>query len=157
MRFNHIDPRNPKRFFNSPLAFNLGHEVRKAAYTLIPTAKKLGRFVDTDSFLAGEARGVQQCKDDCATFSPNLAGLDGVRIPARLLQQAKGVVVVAVIKGWGVGLAGMEFGTGLAVARIGNNQCAPCAIGMAGISWGGKKEMRMLSNLANDAHKSFIN
>mmetsp|Transcript_27134 Transcript_27134/g.65871 ORF Transcript_27134/g.65871 Transcript_27134/m.65871 type:complete len:316 (-) Transcript_27134:209-1156(-) len=139
MRFNHIDPTHPKRFFNSPLAFTLGHEVRKAAYTLnnlLPTAKKLGRFVDTDSFLAGEARGVQQCKDDCTTISPNLAGLDGVKIPARLLQQAKGVAVVTVIKG-GFGLAGMEFGTGLAVARLGNNQwSAPCAIGMAGISWG---------------------
>ncbi|KAL3935170.1 MAG: hypothetical protein SGBAC_009258 [Bacillariaceae sp.] len=139
MRFNHIDPTHPKRFFNSPLAFTLGHEVRKAAYTLnnlLPTSKKLGRFIDTDSFLAGDARGAQQCKDDCATISPNLAGLDGVKIPARLLQQAKGIAVVTVMKG-GFGLAGMEFGTGLAVARIGNDQwSAPCAIGVAGVSWG---------------------
>lgn len=148
MRFNHIDPTHPKRFFNSPLAFTLGHEVRKAAYTLnnlLPTSKKLGRFIDTDSFLAGDARGAQQCKDDCATISPNLAGLDGVKIPARLLQQAKGIAVVTVMKG-GFGLAGMEFGTGLAVARIGNDQwSAPCAIGVAGVSWGGKEIQNIFS------------
>eukprot|EP00980_Cylindrotheca_fusiformis_P005209 scaffold1118_cov135-Cylindrotheca_fusiformis.AAC.7 len=139
MRFNHIDPTDPRRFLNSPLAFTLGHEVRKAAYTLnnlLPMPKKFGSVIDTDSFLSGEARELQQCKDECATIGPNLASLDGVQIPARLLEQAKGIAVVTVVKG-GFGLGGVEFGTGLAVARVGDQQwSAPCAIGMAGLSWG---------------------
>lgn len=142
MRFNHIDPTDPRRFLNSPLAFTLGHEVRKAAYTLnnlLPMPKKFGSVIDTDSFLSGEARELQQCKDECATVGPNLSSLDGVQIPARLLEQAKGIAVMTVVKG-GFGLAGVEFGTGLAVARVGDQQwSAPCAIGMAGLSWGGKK------------------
>ena len=142
MRFNPIDPSDPKRFFNSPFANTLGHEIRKAAYTLnnlLPKAKRMGRFVSTqqDSW-TGEARELQQCQDECSTIGPNLSGLDGVKIPARLLEHAKGIAVVTVIKG-GFGLAGMELGTGLVVARVGNDEwSAPCAIGMAGVSWGGK-------------------
>ena len=140
MRFNHIDPTDPRRFFNSPLAFTLGHEVRKAAYTLnnmLPLPKRFGSVIDTDNFLSGEARELQQCKDECSSVGPNLASLDGVKIPARLLEQAKGIAVMTVVKG-GFGLAGVEFGTGLAVARLGDQQwSAPCAIGMAGVSWGG--------------------
>lgn len=166
MRFNHIDPTDPKRFFNSPVAFTLGHEVRKAAYALnnlLPMPKRMGSvLVETsstttpargggggpdgggpsmfrvDEFLTGDARDIQQCKDECATISPNFSNLDGVRIPARLLEQAKGVAVMTVVKG-GFGLAGIEFGTGLVVARLGGDQqwSAPCAIGTAGLSWGG--------------------
>lgn len=141
MRFNHIDPTDPRRFFNSPLAFTLGHEVRKAAYTLnnlLPLPKKFGSVIDADSFLSGQDRELQQCKDECATIGPNLASLDGVKIPARLLEQAKGIAILTVVKG-GFGLAGVEFGTGLVVARIGDQQwSAPCAIGMAGVAWGGR-------------------
>lgn len=140
MRFNHVDPTDARRFFNSPLAFTLGHEVRKAAYTLnnmLPLPKRFGSVIDTDNFLTGEARELQQCKDECSTLGPNFAALDGVKIPARLLEQAKGIAVMTVVKG-GFGLAGVEFGTGLAVARLGDQQwSAPCAIGMAGVSWGG--------------------
>mmetsp|Transcript_14283 Transcript_14283/g.30262 ORF Transcript_14283/g.30262 Transcript_14283/m.30262 type:complete len:668 (-) Transcript_14283:278-2281(-) len=159
MRFNHIDPTDPKRFLNSPLAFTLGHEIRKAAYTLnnmLPLPKRLGStmgFADTpnsrgygngnnsqhqfDEFLTGEDLDIQQCKDECATITPNFSNLDGVRIPARLLEEAKGVAVLTVAKG-GFGLAGVEFGTGLVVARLGDDQqwSAPCAIGTAGLSWG---------------------
>jgi hypothetical protein len=142
MRFNHIDPTDVRRFLNSPLAFTLGHEVRKAAYTLnnlLPMPKKFGSVIDTDNFLSGEARELQQCRDECATVGPNLASLDGIKIPARLLEQAKGIAVMTVVKG-GFGLAGVEFGTGLAVARVGDQQwSAPCAIGMVGVSWGGKE------------------
>jgi lipid-binding SYLF domain-containing protein len=141
MRFNHIDPTDPRRFLNSPLAFTLGHEVRKAAYALnnlLPLPKKFGSVIDADTFLSGQDRELQQCKDECATLGPNLASLDGVRIPARLLEEAKGIAVMTAVKG-GFGLAGVEFGTGLVVARIGDQQwSAPCAIGMAGVSWGGK-------------------
>jgi hypothetical protein len=142
MRFNHIDPNDPRRFLNSPLAFTLGHEVRKAAYTLnnlLPLPKRMGSVIDSsDQFLTGDARELQQCREECATVSPNLGSLDGVRIPARLLEQAKGVAVLTVVKG-GFGLAGVEFGTGLVVARLGEYQwSAPCAIGTAGVSWGGE-------------------
>mmetsp|Transcript_20328 Transcript_20328/g.22495 ORF Transcript_20328/g.22495 Transcript_20328/m.22495 type:complete len:615 (+) Transcript_20328:71-1915(+) len=148
MRFNHIDPTDPKRFLNSPLAFTLGHEVRKAAYTLnnlLPLPKRIGTIVDApqgdsnpfNNFLTGDERDIQQCKNECAALSPSLSNLDGVQIPARLLEEAKGVAIMTVAKG-GFGVAGVEFGTGLVVARLGDNQqwSAPCAIGVAGLSWG---------------------
>ena len=141
MRFNHVDPTDPKRFLNSPLAFTLGHEVRKAAYTLnnlLPSPKRMGTVIDTENFLTGEDRELQQCQENCRGMSPNLVNLDGVRIPARLLEEAKGVAILTVVKG-GFGLAGLEFGTGLVVARLGDHQwSAPCAIGTAGVSWGGE-------------------
>ena len=153
MRFNHIDPTDARRFFNSPLAFTLGHEVRKAAYALsnmLPLPKRMGSMMhfesssnhrnslyDPDTFLSGDELDMQQCKDECANITPNFSNLDGVKIPARLLEEAKGVAVLTVAKG-GFGVAGVEFGTGLVVARLGDNQqwSAPCAIGTAGMSWG---------------------
>lgn len=151
MRFNYIDPTDPKRFLNSPLAFTLGHEVRKAAYALnnmLPLPKRMGSTIggfddnynnnnNPDNFLTGDDLDLQQCKDECASITPNFSNLDGVQIPARLLEQAKGVAVMTVAKG-GFGIAGFEFGTGLVVARIGDDQqwSAPCAIGAAGMSWG---------------------
>eukprot|EP00535_Pseudo-nitzschia_heimii_P003884 CAMPEP_0197177062 /NCGR_PEP_ID=MMETSP1423-20130617/2799_1 /TAXON_ID=476441 /ORGANISM="Pseudo-nitzschia heimii, Strain UNC1101" /LENGTH=598 /DNA_ID=CAMNT_0042626545 /DNA_START=162 /DNA_END=1958 /DNA_ORIENTATION=+ len=149
MRFNHIDPTNRRRFFNSPLAFTLGHEVRKAAYTLnnmLPLPKRMGSVImgvneqynlqNVDTFPTGEDLELQQCRDECATIVPNLSNLDGIRIPARLLEDAKGVAVLTVAKG-GFGMTGMEFGTGLVVARLGDDRwSAPCAIGTAGLSWG---------------------
>eukprot|EP00531_Pseudo-nitzschia_arenysensis_P018537 CAMPEP_0116135294 /NCGR_PEP_ID=MMETSP0329-20121206/11114_1 /TAXON_ID=697910 /ORGANISM="Pseudo-nitzschia arenysensis, Strain B593" /LENGTH=596 /DNA_ID=CAMNT_0003630085 /DNA_START=209 /DNA_END=1999 /DNA_ORIENTATION=- len=145
MRFNHIDPNDPRRFFNSPVAFTLGHEVRKAAYALsnmLPLPKRMGSVFaqdhgGVDNFLTGDDLDIQQCKDECANITPNFANLDGVKIPARLLEEAKGVAVITVAKG-GFGVAGVEFGTGLVVARLGDNQqwSAPCAIGTAGMSWG---------------------
>lgn len=141
MRFNHIDPNDPRRFLNSPLAFTLGHEVRKAAYTLnnlLPLSKRMGAIVstttDNNSSLSGATH--DNCRDTCAGVSPSLGDLDGVRIPARLLEQAKGVAVMTVVKA-GFGLAGGEFGTGLVVARLGERWSAPSAIGTAGLSWGG--------------------
>jgi len=148
MRFNHIDPTDPKRFLNSPLAFTLGHEVRKAAYTLnnmLPMPKRMGSTIGfagdsnnhSDHFLTGDDLDIQQCKDECATITPNLSNLDDVKIPTSLLEEAKGVAIMTVAKG-GFGVAGVEFGTGLVVARLGGNQqwSAPCAIGTAGMSWG---------------------
>jgi FYVE zinc finger len=150
MRFNYIDPTDPfRRFLNSPLAFTLGHEVRKAAYALnnlLPMPKRMGSVVEAvssdynnpDSFLTGDARELQQCRDECSMIAPNFSNLDGVRIPARMMEQAKGVAVMTVVKG-GFGLAGLEFGTGLVVARLAEDQwSAPLAIGTAGLSWGGE-------------------
>lgn len=146
MRFNSIDPTDARRMFNSPLAFTLGHEVRKAAYTLsnlLPQPKRMGSFtpVTNNNIHSSQLEGVQevtqQCKDTCSTLGPSLGGLDGVRIPARLVEMAKGIATLTIAKG-GFGLAGVEFGTGLVVARLPNGQwSAPSAIGAAGISWGG--------------------
>eukprot|EP00565_Helicotheca_tamesis_P008192 CAMPEP_0185735864 /NCGR_PEP_ID=MMETSP1171-20130828/26303_1 /TAXON_ID=374046 /ORGANISM="Helicotheca tamensis, Strain CCMP826" /LENGTH=574 /DNA_ID=CAMNT_0028406299 /DNA_START=184 /DNA_END=1908 /DNA_ORIENTATION=- len=150
MRYNSIDPTDMRRMFNSPLAFTLGHEVRKAAYTLnnlLPLPKKMGAVVaptSSGNFNGGfgdaygpSGESMQHCKDQCATISPNLGNLDGKRIPARLLEDAKGVAIMTVVKG-GFGLAGFEFGTGLVVARLadGRGWSAPSAIGTAGVAWG---------------------
>lgn len=147
MRFNHVDPTHPIRFFNSPLAFTLGHEIRKAAYALnnlLPQPKRRpGAIVppsnnnnNLDITFQSE---IQQCQEQCNGVSPNLGDLDGVRIPATLLERAKGVAVMTVIKG-GFGLAGIEFGTGLVVARLpsdnGFRWSAPSAIGTAGVAFG---------------------
>lgn len=140
MRFNHVDPTDPRRLFNSPLAHTLGHEVRKAAYTinnLLPQPKRMGAVVvpaqQSDFQTTSE---LQQCKESCTAFSPNMSSVDGVRIPTKLLEKAKGIAFLTVIKG-GFGLAGVEFGTGLVVARLdGNRWSAPSAIGTAGVAWG---------------------
>jgi lipid-binding SYLF domain-containing protein len=147
MRFNHIDPTDPVRLFNSPLAFTLGHEIRKAAYTLnnlLPMPKRMGAVVSQERYHQdpfavdsyNSTSELQQCKENCSAVSPNLGDLDGVRIPARLLEEAKGVAVMTVCKG-GFGLAGVEFGSGLVVARLDADRwSAPSAIGTGGMSWG---------------------
>jgi len=139
MRFNHIDPTDPRRLFNSPLAHTLGHEVRKAAYTLsnlLPQPKRMGAIIPARQSEDAATPEIQQCKESCTAVSPNLSQLDGVRIPTRLLEKTKGIAFLTVVKG-GFGLAGVEFGTGLVVARLdGNRWSAPSAIGTAGVSWG---------------------
>jgi lipid-binding SYLF domain-containing protein len=146
MRFNHVDPTDARRLFNSPLAHTLGHEIRKAAYTLnnlLPQPKRMGAIVSPHNHnnnswqQAGVATPeLQQCKESCSALSPNLSDIDGVKVPARLLEKAKGIAFLTVVKG-GFGLAGVEFGTGLVVARLAENRwSAPSAIGTAGISWG---------------------
>lgn len=144
MRFNHVDPTDPRRFFNSPVAHTLGHEIRKAAYTLnnlLPQPKRMGAVVPPPGGGAaaadyGATSDMQHCKESCSAISPNLSDFDGVRVPTQLLEKAKGIAFLTVIKG-GFGLAGVEFGTGLVVARFdGNRWSPPSAIGTAGISWG---------------------
>lgn len=139
MRYNHIDPTDARRMLNSPLAFTLGHEVRKAAYTLnnlLPLPKRMGALLNTTVAMPFYGNEAQQCKESCSAVSPNLGNLDGIRIPATLLEDAKGLAVMTVVKG-GFGLIGGEFGTGLVVARLPNGAwSAPSAIGSAGISWG---------------------
>ena len=145
MRFNHIDPTDARRLFNSPLAHTLGHEIRKAAYALnnlLPQPRRMGALVASTpiSTMTGDLSELAECKESCSAISPNLGDLDGLRIPARLLEKAKGIAVLTVVKG-GLGLAGFEFGTGLVVARTGGEGggggwSAPSAIGTGGISWG---------------------
>lgn len=138
MRYNSIDPAHVRRLLNSPVAFTLGHEVRKAAYTLnnlLPLPKRMGAFTPSSDFgIAGDAP--ENCSDVCQTIAGNFANLDGVRIPARLLEMAKGVAVMTVVKG-GIGFAGLEFGTGLVVSRLeGDSWSPPCAIGSVSASVG---------------------
>ena len=141
MKYNSIDPTNIRRLLNSPLAFTLGHEVRKAAYTLnnlLPMPKRLGLFVDAgDGTISGMSEIGCDTKETCKGFVGNFGNVDGVRIPAKLLERAKGVAVMTCIK-TGVGVAGIEFGTGLVVSRLSgdNHWSPPCAIGTAGLSWG---------------------
>ena len=170
MRFNHIDPTDARRLFNSPIAHTLGHEIRKAAYTLnnlLPQPRRMGALVPTTAFNStlnqGDLSECTQCKEECSTISPNLGDWDGVRIPARLLEEAKGIAVMTVVKG-GLGLAGFEFGTGLVVARTGEGGrwSAPSAIGTGGISWGaliGAQVSDHVFLLMNDAsvHMLFSN
>lgn len=132
VRHNSIDPTHIRRLLNSPIAFTLGHEIRKAAYTLnnlLPLPKRMSSFVsvDDDHFIFDN--------DNCNSFCRG-GNSDGVRIPVRLLELAKGVAVMTVIKA-GIGVAGFEFGTGLLVARTGVDQWSPpCAIGSASASVG---------------------
>lgn len=140
MRFNHVDPTDPRRLFNSPLAHTLGHEIRKAAYTLnnlLPQPKRMGAVVPVSGGMdSGMKMEMNACKESCSAISPNLSDVDGVKIPTKLLEKAKGIAFLTVVKG-GFGLAGVEFGTGLVVARLENNRwSAPSAIGTAGLSWG---------------------
>jgi SH3 domain-containing YSC84-like protein 1 len=140
MRYNYVDPTHPARLFNSPFANTLGHEIRKAAYALnnlLPQPKRrAGALIESNPANNPIAADLQQCKDTCSTISPNLGDLDGVQIPVQLLEQAKGVAVLTVLKG-GLGLAGVEYGTGLVVARLpGGLWSAPSALSLVGLSWG---------------------
>jgi len=140
MKYNTIDPTNIRRLLNSPLAFTLGHEIRKAAYTLnnlLPLPRKMGIFVETANY----TRSSTDCapvdpKDACKGLVGNFGNVDGVRIPAKLLEKAKGVAVMTCIKS-GIGFTGIEFGTGLVVSKLDDNQWSPpVAIGTCSVSWG---------------------
>lgn len=160
MRYNYIDEGNHLRAHcNSPVAFTLGHEVRKAAYTLsnlLPgnkaTSTRSSGFIPTSSSTDNEYRSYPPADADpchipsgasCKTIDPTLRGLDGLRIPANILQRAKGVAVVTSAKA-GIGFAGFEFGTGLVVARRINHDgveeldawTAPSAISIASVAMG---------------------
>ena len=143
MKYNSIDPTNLRRLINSPLAFTLGHEVRKAAYTLnnlLPLPRRMGMFMDAGGgtiYNSGNNEMGCDTKDTCKGFIGNFGNVDGVRIPAKLLERAKGVAVMTTIK-TGIGLAGFEFGTGLVVSRLSSDNywSPPCAIGTAGFSLG---------------------
>ena len=135
VRFNAIDPTDVRRLFNSPLAFTLGHEIRKAAYTLnnlLPLPKRMGIFMEEEESTYNHQYSsndsshnnnncqlllLQQLQQqNCHTTSPNLGDLDGMRIPAKLVERAKGLAILTVVRA-GVGV-GFEIGTGLAVARL---------------------------------------
>eukprot|EP01082_Thalassiosira_pseudonana_P002928 g3518.t1 g3518 contig12:2233972-2235690(-) len=156
MRYNYIDEGDAvKRLCNSPLAFTLGHEVRKAAYTLsnlLPAGRggsgKRGGFISTNtdneysSYPPREADPCHVPNGAPGCIDPTLRNLDGMSIPANLLQNAKGIAIVTACKG-GLGFAGFEIGTGLVVARRRGDDgidldswTAPSAIGIAGFAWG---------------------
>lgn len=144
---------------NSPLAFTLGHEVRKAAYALanlLPREKRRGGpifHMGTDDVdFSYPPRNADPCHDNF-NLDFTLRNVDGVHIPSRLLRKAKGIAIITCAKG-GLGFAGFEFGTGLVVARCSTpdgadndgehhrrhydniDWSAPSAIGLAGFAWG---------------------
>ncbi len=150
-RFNSVDgpstsssPNWLSKTFNSPLAFTLGHEVRKAAHTLsnlLPLPRRLPSstyrqdspvdFIDHLNI----SSPVPSAFETCQSHSSNLRELDGLRIPNRLLEKAKGIAVVTVAKA-GLWIGG-EIGTGLVVARLPNGDwSAPSAVGLVGFSFG---------------------
>ena len=143
MRYNYIDEGDAvRRLCNSPLAFTLGHEVRKAAYTLgnlLPEhgGGRVGPFAPGP----GDGNGSYPPPEaSCRKIDPTLRGLDKMHIPADLLRRARGVAIVTSAKG-GLGFAGFEFGTGLVVARRSgsgdeDDWSAPSAIGIASLAWG---------------------
>ena len=160
MRYNYIDEGNHLRAHcNSPLAFTLGHEVRKAAYTLsnlLPgnsggrSSTRSTGFIPTNT--ENEYRSYPPAEADpchipsgasCKTIDPTLRKLDGLRIPSKVLERCKGVAVVTSAKA-GIGFAGFEFGTGLVVARRSNPDgvveldawTAPSAISIASVAMG---------------------
>lgn len=153
MRFNYVDDANRLRSqLNSPVAFTLGHEVRKAAYALgnlLPGGGKTRGgtrgFVPSGGGIGESAYESDPCQGadaGCRAVEPNLRGLDNARIPGGLLARARGVAVVTVAKA-GLGLAGLEFGTGLVVARTSDpgsgdpdGWSAPSAVCLAGFAWG---------------------
>eukprot|EP00587_Corethron_hystrix_P002505 CAMPEP_0113331136 /NCGR_PEP_ID=MMETSP0010_2-20120614/22283_1 /TAXON_ID=216773 ORGANISM="Corethron hystrix, Strain 308" /NCGR_SAMPLE_ID=MMETSP0010_2 /ASSEMBLY_ACC=CAM_ASM_000155 /LENGTH=594 /DNA_ID=CAMNT_0000194293 /DNA_START=47 /DNA_END=1834 /DNA_ORIENTATION=+ /assembly_acc=CAM_ASM_000155 len=160
VRYNAIDEAaRCRRHFNSPLAFSLGHEVRKAAYALnniLPRVRRRDpqRHTRPETVLC-DTRRMEHCRETLSTISPDLSNLDGVAIPATLLSWARGIAVfTAVRRGLGFGL---EFGTGLVVRRLDKPEAeaekppdlpedddapgdpqwsAPCAIGLFGMAWG---------------------
>ncbi|KAL3775534.1 hypothetical protein ACHAW5_001553 [Stephanodiscus triporus] len=164
VRYNYVDEGDAvRRMCNSPLAFTLGHEVRKAAYALgnlLPGGVRggggrSGPFVGVGggedviySYHPPPGRGGGECHvpdllgpGGCRTVDPTMRNIDGMRIPPKLLARARGVAIVTSCKG-GLGFAGFEFGTGLVVARRTDPECgpddwsAPSAIGVAGFAWG---------------------
>lgn len=159
MRFNFIDEGDQlRRLCNSPLAFTLGHEVRKAAYTLsnllpgnqagsVGTVTKRNVFVPSQDYEVypppdGSGSTLSAAPVAChqtSFFDPTLRSLDNMSVPSTLLQRAKGVAIITACK-TGLGFAGCEFGTGLVVARVHGGDVddwsAPSAVWLFGCSWG---------------------
>ena len=55
---------------------------------------------------------------------PQQPGEDGVRIPAYLLERAKGIAVILTIFKIGMSNIGFEFGMGLLISRLGSSASA---------------------------------
>ncbi|GMH93592.1 hypothetical protein TrVE_jg6870 [Triparma verrucosa] len=137
-----------RTFGNSPVAFTLGHEVRKASQTLsnlLPLPKRstsIYRDEDdslNDSFTSQPFTQTPDLQkmlaESCANTSTNLRELDGVRIPARLLQKARGLAIITVGR-LGFWLGG-EFGSGLVISRLPDGSwSAPSAVGLVGFAVG---------------------
>jgi len=155
MRFNFIDEGDQlRRLCNSPLAFTLGHEVRKAAYTLsnlLPgnQAGSVGKVSKRNGFIPSQDYGVYPPPEanpchipsgpSCKAIDPTLSSLDNISIPSALLQRARGLAIITACK-TGLGFAGLEFGTGLVVARREGGDVddwsAPSAVWLFGCAWG---------------------
>jgi lipid-binding SYLF domain-containing protein len=113
-RANVTEDAGPWRFLNSPVAFSLGHEVRKASNSL-----------------ANLCAGPEE-------FPPTLIrALGDQKFPLKLLSSAKGLIIVTALR-VGAFYSAMG-GTGLCVARLDDGSwSAPAAIAMGGVGWGGQ-------------------
>lgn len=130
---NMIDPAHFRRLLNSPLSFSMEHDIRKAAYTLhnlLPLPKRLSSFIPINDGGDLSLVNEEQCQDVCQGVGGMTFGnLDGIRIPVKLLERAKGLVILTSIK-LGCGALGFEFGTGLAISRLDTDTwSAPSSIG----------------------------
>lgn len=95
--------------WNNPLSFTLGSSIRQATATL-------------DHMCCGKA------------VLSSLHGNSDQSIPLDLLQCAKGLCFLTVIKG-GLVVSG-RVGTGLLITRLADRWSAPCALGTVGMGWG---------------------
>ena len=149
VRFNFVNAAGLRSLCNSPLAFTLGHEVRKAAYALgnlLPKNGRIGPIVTYDDQFSDYSSYPPREADPCkSNFKVDLTlrNVDKVHIPSKLLRKAKGIAIITCAKG-GLGFAGFEIGTGLVVARTYDSSSnvndmswsAPSAIGLAGFALG---------------------
>ena len=84
------------------------------------------------SFTLGSA--IRQATRTVKTMCQRGLNETDTSIPLDLLQRARGLVLMTVMKG-GLVLSG-RFGTGLLVASLANGWSAPVAVGTAGLGWG---------------------
>lgn len=129
VRYNYVDEGDLiRRHSNSPLAFTLGHEVRKASYALgnLLPGNGSGRggrggamYVPADredviysyhpppaedgchvpNLLSSSGPPGSVGGGGCRAIDPTLRSMDGMRIPPRLLSRARGVAIVTCCKG----------------------------------------------------------
>ncbi len=127
VRYNYVDEGDAiRRHSNSPLAFTLGHEVRKASYALgnlLPgngSGRGRALYVPIDrnedviysyhppppedgchvpNLLSSSGPPGSVGGGGCRAIDPTLRGMDGMRIPPRLLSRARGIAIVTCCKG----------------------------------------------------------
>eukprot|EP00588_Corethron_pennatum_P025328 CAMPEP_0194318114 /NCGR_PEP_ID=MMETSP0171-20130528/14752_1 /TAXON_ID=218684 /ORGANISM="Corethron pennatum, Strain L29A3" /LENGTH=629 /DNA_ID=CAMNT_0039074923 /DNA_START=293 /DNA_END=2182 /DNA_ORIENTATION=+ len=142
VRYNAVDVEGSgcRRHFNSPLAFTLGHEVRKAAYALNNLLPRRDGRSATEPGDVG-FRGGGSCRVPECDVDVNLSCVDR-RGQTALLSRARGIFFLTSAR-LGLGIA-VEYGTGLAIRRLDTGVedggdplwSAPCAISMFGVGWG---------------------
>jgi len=106
-----FDPNSPSKYLNAPVSFSMTAEISKAAHSI----------------------------ENIFGYVPNAMIKIDRTIPETLMQNAKGIAFLTVLKG-GFLVSG-KIGTGLVIAKLDKEQngtmwSAPTAIGTMGIGWG---------------------